>query len=527
MKVENLAERRLKERRELERTHPDFDYDMLCEDAECKELLGNPHTCLEAIYSIYLEKQNEGALKYGSQITELPCNVVEHKKNTDSSESCRIRFCPVCGERIENSCSSCISCGHIFRLKPDNNSLQRSSSTISVQNTSFQSLAELHLNNSQSSQIETNPPKVTVKSKALFEDKNNIYCLHCGKEINSDSIFCRFCGQTQKQKSPKPKKPRNILLPIRQQFRDIRNCMTKLNKKSRVVLGSCFCAVIVLSIVLFFALGGCIHKYVKGQCIRCEKIDGEYCASKYFDMNIAINNITDHPQSAFNDIHNYLDDLPSDYQDVAELKLQVDYVEENVMYLYNACRSSNPNYHKIQRVYIDLYSKKNAYAKWNIEEILSHYLSYRKIVYGVLLGEWENGSTYFRLTVSDSDSFTLSSNLPSNKISLFSYTFQLEDRIISYQNKLIETDSFKAYKITQVTNSYISVYCFKNSKTYKLYNDNLPEPSKDDYFIGNKNSKIFHIPTCKFLPDSENRRYYESAWDAYADGYRPCGHCAP
>lgn len=358
-------------------------------------------------------------------------------------------------------------------------------------------------------------------------DSKESLCCHCGKEINSDSMFCRFCGKNQNQEIPKRNNLRSIIHPNQQQLHDVRNYLKKLTPKNWIILFSCFCAVIGLSIVLFFALGGCIHKYVKGQCIRCEKIDGEYCVSKYFDMNVAINSITDHPQSAFNDIHNYLDDLPSDYQDVAELKLQVDYVEENVMYLYNACRSSNPNYHKIQSVYMDLYSKKNVYAKWNIGGILSHYLSYRRIVYGVLLGEWENGSTYLRLTVSDSDSFTLSSNLPNNKISLFSYTFHLEDCVISYQNKLIETDSFNAYKITQITNSYISVYCYKNSKIYKLYNDNLPEPSKDDYFIGNKNSKIYHIPTCKFLPDSENRRYYESEWEAYADGYKPCGHCDP
>ena len=167
----------------------------------------------------------------------------------------------------------------------------------------------------------------------------------------------------------------NLKNTIHEKIHDLRNRFSISNRKKLIVLSSCFCAVIVLSIVLFFALGGCIHKYVKGQCIRCGNIDSEYCASKYFDMNVAINSIIDHPQNAFNDIHNYLDDLPSDYQDVAELKLQVDYIEENVMYLYSACRSSNPNYQKIQRVYMDLYSKKNAYSKWNIGGILSHYLS--------------------------------------------------------------------------------------------------------------------------------------------------------
>ena len=52
------------------------------------------------------------------------------------------------------------------------------------------------------------------------------------------------------------------------------------------------------------------------------------------------------------------------------------------------------------------------------------------------------------------------------------------------------------------------------------------EPTTDSY-IGNKNSKKFHLPTCSYLPDIGNRVYFDTRDDALAAGYDPCGHCHP
>ncbi len=45
--------------------------------------------------------------------------------------------------------------------------------------------------------------------------------------------------------------------------------------------------------------------------------------------------------------------------------------------------------------------------------------------------------------------------------------------------------------------------------------------------IGNKNSKKFHLPTCKNLPAEKNRVYLESRNEALQKGYDPCGNCNP
>jgi competence protein ComEC len=45
------------------------------------------------------------------------------------------------------------------------------------------------------------------------------------------------------------------------------------------------------------------------------------------------------------------------------------------------------------------------------------------------------------------------------------------------------------------------------------------------YYIGNKNSKILHLPTCNSLPAEKNQVRFDSYEDAIAQGYTPCGRC--
>jgi hypothetical protein len=48
-----------------------------------------------------------------------------------------------------------------------------------------------------------------------------------------------------------------------------------------------------------------------------------------------------------------------------------------------------------------------------------------------------------------------------------------------------------------------------------------------DAYIGNKNSKKFHKPTCSYLPDQKNQVTFDTREEAIAAGYDPCGHCKP
>lgn len=54
-----------------------------------------------------------------------------------------------------------------------------------------------------------------------------------------------------------------------------------------------------------------------------------------------------------------------------------------------------------------------------------------------------------------------------------------------------------------------------------------PPKSAEITYIGNKNSKVFHKPTCANLPLKKNRREFTSRSAALKAGYRPCQNCNP
>lgn len=53
------------------------------------------------------------------------------------------------------------------------------------------------------------------------------------------------------------------------------------------------------------------------------------------------------------------------------------------------------------------------------------------------------------------------------------------------------------------------------------------EEPEDANYIGNVNSKKYHLPTCGGLPKEENRVYFMSVEAAENAGYNPCGNCDP
>ena len=49
----------------------------------------------------------------------------------------------------------------------------------------------------------------------------------------------------------------------------------------------------------------------------------------------------------------------------------------------------------------------------------------------------------------------------------------------------------------------------------------------DDSYIGNKNTKKFHLPTCSSLPAQHNRVYFKTRDEAIKAGFDPCKICRP
>lgn len=57
-------------------------------------------------------------------------------------------------------------------------------------------------------------------------------------------------------------------------------------------------------------------------------------------------------------------------------------------------------------------------------------------------------------------------------------------------------------------------------------NDKIHDEISVEY-IGNKNSKVFHLPSCRSLPAEHNRIYFKAKEDAIEKDFRPCGNCNP
>jgi competence protein ComEC len=71
----------------------------------------------------------------------------------------------------------------------------------------------------------------------------------------------------------------------------------------------------------------------------------------------------------------------------------------------------------------------------------------------------------------------------------------------------------------------------KTITVYVTHESTSPTPSPSltagSLYIGNKNSKIFHLDSCKSLPQEQNRVYFNSRQAALDAGYTPCGTCKP
>ncbi|MCQ2439447.1 MAG: hypothetical protein MJ074_06770 [Oscillospiraceae bacterium] len=66
------------------------------------------------------------------------------------------------------------------------------------------------------------------------------------------------------------------------------------------------------------------------------------------------------------------------------------------------------------------------------------------------------------------------------------------------------------------------------SRSSGSISNNFPAPESSTFsYIGNKNSKKFHSPSCSSLPDQSNRIYFDTRTDAISSGYDPCKRCWP
>ncbi len=90
------------------------------------------------------------------------------------------------------------------------------------------------------------------------------------------------------------------------------------------------------------------------------------------------------------------------------------------------------------------------------------------------------------------------------------------------QGDIIVESNGKDITVTTARNENIET----NPTSYEHENV-FKETESTGTYIGNKNSKKFHKPTCHSLPIEKNRVYFSSRADAVNSGYDSCGNCHP
>ena len=58
-------------------------------------------------------------------------------------------------------------------------------------------------------------------------------------------------------------------------------------------------------------------------------------------------------------------------------------------------------------------------------------------------------------------------------------------------------------------------------------NGTTPGPGDEPLYIGNKNTKKFHLPSCSYLPEEKNQVAFNSREEAIEEGFDPCKKCNP
>ena len=91
------------------------------------------------------------------------------------------------------------------------------------------------------------------------------------------------------------------------------------------------------------------------------------------------------------------------------------------------------------------------------------------------------------------------------------------------QGDIIVSSNGKTVSVKTIRNQYIDT-----NPTVKKDNPPVSDSQNNSQtYIGNKNTKKFHLPSCYSLPYEKNRVYFSSRQEAINSGYSSCGNCHP
>lgn len=234
------------------------------------------------------------------------------------------------------------------------------------------------------------------------------------------------------------------------------------------------------------------HIYSNGICTACGTFEETYCQKLYDDLRSKM--LTLENDDVFDSIKEELDKLPNNYKDVSEIKEEYLFISNQKKVLDDAiinyiCKMFEPDevnkyyidYANARRAYLNLVNNDDKYDKWDLIGLANYILmgttddgNKNDFVFMVVVGEWttSDGEYYFDFIEKESNDVSFRTNIPNQKNSEKDYYYYIEGKNIGYEEKDNENNSFNSYRIEEISEEYIKVFCYENSRIYTLYSNN-------------------------------------------------------
>ncbi len=230
------------------------------------------------------------------------------------------------------------------------------------------------------------------------------------------------------------------------------------------------------------------HTFMVGKCKDCGIFYDEYCEEHYTALRAEMQTMENKLKS-IEIIEEKLALLPLDYKDVAQIKEELIFVKAKTDVLSDTvyriamkailAGSSQEqlekyyvNYAKVRSAYLALKNKADDYPHWNLGYFADSWAfggGESGLIFTVLVGLWQDSNgNYMNIVESERNALSFGSNLPNNQKSQKTYLYFIKDDLIGFVAIEDGEDSFNAYRIMEIADNYIRVFCFFNGRTYKL-----------------------------------------------------------
>ena len=233
------------------------------------------------------------------------------------------------------------------------------------------------------------------------------------------------------------------------------------------------------------------HEYLLGMCSICAYIDEAYCQPIYSEMRAEM--LCMDIDGVLESIKDKLDSLPSSYKDVEAIKEEFIFIESqeqiiNDAIVNDALKWLLPenasdyyiDYEKVRRAYLNLVNNEDNYKNWDLIGLANNTImgkndegNNKDFLFFVIVGEWStrDGEYYFDVIEKEDNSLSFRCNLPNEKNYYYDYYYYIDGKNIGYKQTDDSSNTFNSYRIIEITNDYIKVFCYKNSRTYTLYSN--------------------------------------------------------